>query len=195
MPRLLRYLIIWLTCTAASVAVVTLAARFVVGSTRPTAPVAQSAQEDISGGPSAVPSATRSGPAATGEPGPQRTAKPAAAPTPSKPTRTAHPAPTTSRSGGATPAAPGSAGPDPECAPGGAGTHTVPSQGGKATVRYGSRAVCLISAVPHQGYSVKTRQVSAQTLVVTFTGASHRSEITATITPTARASVRETSSP
>ncbi|MBD9732670.1 hypothetical protein IGX29_12810, partial [Streptomyces sp. H28] len=53
MPRLLRYLLIWLSCTAASVTAVIVTIHFVVGSTRPTAPVAQSAPEDL-------PAATRS---------------------------------------------------------------------------------------------------------------------------------------
>ncbi|MFJ5548116.1 hypothetical protein [Streptomyces sp. NPDC093225] len=187
MPRLLRYLIIWLTCTAASVAAVTLAARFVVGSTRPTAPVAQSAQEDISADSAATPSGTPAGPSATPTPDPGPTARPAAVRTPPRATRTPRRTAAPERS-----TAP-SAKPDPDCARGGWGTHTVPSEGGRATVRYGSKAVCLISAVPQQGFSVSTRQSSAQTLVVTFTSGTHRSEITATVTPSARASVREES--
>ncbi|MFF3325295.1 hypothetical protein [Streptomyces sp. NPDC002889] len=71
--------------------------------------------------------------------------------------------------------------------------HTVSSQGGKVTVRYGSGGVCLISAVPNQGFTASTTQSSPDTLTVTFEGSRHRSEITATTVPVDRASVRETS--
>ncbi|MER7577911.1 hypothetical protein [Streptomyces sp. NPDC126514] len=68
----------------------------------------------------------------------------------------------------------------------------MPSQGGKATVRYGNGRVCLISAIPNPGFSASTTQTSNETLIVTFTSSSHRSQITATTDPVARASVRET---
>ncbi|MBW5485604.1 hypothetical protein GPJ59_27970 [Streptomyces bambusae] len=71
--------------------------------------------------------------------------------------------------------------------------HTVPSQGGRATVRYGSQGVCLISAVPSRGFKTTTTQTSDDTLTVTFTSADHRSVITATIDPGAKATVRESS--
>lgn len=80
-----------------------------------------------------------------------------------------------------------------DCEEGGAGLHTVPSQGGKATVRYGSRGVCLISAVPSRGFRATTSQTSDDTLTVTFTSDDHRSVVTATVDPAASASVRETS--
>ncbi|MBP0937646.1 hypothetical protein J0X20_29075 [Streptomyces sp. KCTC 0041BP] len=69
----------------------------------------------------------------------------------------------------------------------------MPSTGGKATVRYGSDKVCLISAVPALGFKVSTAQNADHTLTVTFTGSGHTSQITATIVPSARAAVRETS--
>ncbi|MFI8191521.1 hypothetical protein ACIF8T_22325 [Streptomyces sp. NPDC085946] len=71
--------------------------------------------------------------------------------------------------------------------------YTVPSQGGKATVRFGGGRVCLVSAVPNQGFTASTRQTAPQSLTVTFSGGRHRSEITATAGPQNRASVRETS--
>ncbi|NXY99773.1 hypothetical protein HYE82_36490 [Streptomyces sp. BR123] len=71
--------------------------------------------------------------------------------------------------------------------------HTVPSQGGKATVRYGSRGVCLISAIPGRGFKATTSQTADDTLTVTFASDNHTSVITATIDPGPRASVRETS--
>ncbi|MGW7194314.1 hypothetical protein [Streptomyces sp. NPDC054838] len=80
-----------------------------------------------------------------------------------------------------------------DCENGGAGLYTVPSQGGKATVRYGSRGVCLISAIPSRGFRATTSQTADDTLTVTFTNDGHRSVITATVEPAAKASVRETS--
>ncbi|ALC19834.1 hypothetical protein ACH46N_01120 [Streptomyces pristinaespiralis] len=71
--------------------------------------------------------------------------------------------------------------------------HTISSQGGKATVRYGSGGVCLISAVPNEGFTVSTSQTAPETLTATFSADRHRSEITATTEPSDRASVRETS--
>lgn len=186
MPRIPRYLLIWLSCTAASVTAVLGTVQFVVGSTRHTPPVARSAPVVVdmppawqaAGGPSPSaqpPSATPAGsPSATGRPSP-----PAPSPTPVK-----APAPTPRTTAARPPA---------DCDEGGAGLHTVPSQGGKVTVRYGSRGVCLISAVPSRGYKAGTAQTADDSLTVTFTSADHRSVITATITPSAKASVRETS--
>ncbi|MCQ6551800.1 hypothetical protein NPS70_01085 [Streptomyces sp. C10-9-1] len=71
--------------------------------------------------------------------------------------------------------------------------HTISAQGGKATVRFGSGGVCLISAVPNQGFTASTEQDSPQTLTVTFAAERHRSEITASTEPSDRATVRETS--
>ncbi|MEU8777025.1 hypothetical protein [Streptomyces sp. NPDC048606] len=53
--------------------------------------------------------------------------------------------------------------------------------------------MCLISAVPGLGFKATTSQTSDDTLTVTFSGDDHRSVVTATITPSAKASVRETS--
>ncbi|GAA3968421.1 hypothetical protein GCM10022384_19710 [Streptomyces marokkonensis] len=71
--------------------------------------------------------------------------------------------------------------------------HTVPSEGGKVTVRFGSDRVCLISAVPDRGFTARTSQSEPQTLTVTFSASRHRSEITATTQPQSRADVREVS--
>ncbi|MFD9303354.1 hypothetical protein ACFWCB_11975 [Streptomyces sp. NPDC060048] len=186
MPRIPRYLLIWLSCTATSVTAVLVTVQFVVGSTRHTPPVARSAPMVFDTPPAwqaaqgqspspQSPSATPDGsPSATGRPSP-----PASTPTPVK-------APT---------GTPRATAPKPpvDCDEGGPGLHTVPSQGGKVTVRYGSRGVCLISAVPSRGYKASTSQTADDTLTVTFTTADHRSVITATITPAAKASVRETS--
>ncbi|MFI8946470.1 hypothetical protein ACIGO6_08100 [Streptomyces sp. NPDC053750] len=71
--------------------------------------------------------------------------------------------------------------------------YTVPSEGGKATVRFGGNGVCLVSAVPSQGFTVTTSQSAPETLTVTFSASRHRSEITATTQPRSQASVREVS--
>jgi hypothetical protein len=69
----------------------------------------------------------------------------------------------------------------------------VSSEGGKATVRFGDGGVCLVSAVPDQGFTVTTSQSRPQTLTVTFSASRHRSEITATTEPRSQAGVREVS--
>ncbi|PTH84621.1 hypothetical protein C9J60_31345 [Streptomyces sp. A244] len=71
--------------------------------------------------------------------------------------------------------------------------YTVPSEGGKATVRFGDDAVCLISAVPNRGFTVSTSRAEATGLTVTFSANRHRSEITATVQPQSRVDVREVS--
>lgn len=53
--------------------------------------------------------------------------------------------------------------------------------------------MCLISAVPGLGFRTTTSQASDDTLTVTFSGDDHRSVITATINPSAKASVHESS--
>ncbi|MFC7840840.1 hypothetical protein [Streptomyces sp. NPDC057382] len=190
MSRLLRYLIIWLACTAASVTAVILTIHFVVGSTRPTAPVAQSAPSEPVESPRPTPSATAKpspSPSASSRrpsPPPSSRAAPRPSPTP-EPTR----APTARATAPQAPA--GADGPG--CEDGGAGVYTVPSEGGKATVRFGDDAVCLISAVPNRGFTVSTSRTGAQTLTVTFSASRHRSEITATTRPQSGANVREVS--
>ncbi|MFE1585142.1 hypothetical protein [Streptomyces sp. NPDC059402] len=190
MSRLLRYLIIWLSCTAASVTAVIITIHFVVGSTRPTAPVAQTAPKELPAPPRPTVSKT-----VTATPSPSPTGR-APRPTPSRtseeppePTPTPTPTPSARTT---PPRSPGGGG-DPGCEEGGAGVYTVPSEGGKATVRFGGGGVCLISAVPNQGFTVSTEQSAPQTLKVTFAASRHRSEITATTQPQSRADVREVS--
>ncbi|MGG8406295.1 hypothetical protein ACM614_06540 [Streptomyces sp. 12297] len=183
MPRLTRYLLIWLSCTTASVTAVMLTVYFVIGLTRPTPPSARSVQA-VYPSPSALVGAPAS---AVADPPRTPTASPArpsvqASPAP----RT--PSPTPSRLPAATTPAPR---PSPQCS-GGPGLHTVPSQGGKVTVQYGRTRVCFVSAVPAPGFRTGTQQTDPDTLVVVFTSDDHRSQITATVVPTARASVRET---
>lgn len=191
MSRLLRYLIIWLSCTAASVTAVIITIHFVVGSTRPTAPVAQTTPKELPASPRPTVSKT-----VTATPSPSPTSR-APRPTPSR-TREEPPGPaptpTPTPSARTTPPrSPGSGDGGPGCEEGGAGVYTVPSEGGKATVRFGGGGVCLISAVPDQGFTVSTEQSSPQTLKVTFAASRHRSEITATTQPQSRADVREVS--
>ncbi|MEU9106166.1 hypothetical protein AB0D54_17780 [Streptomyces xanthophaeus] len=187
MPRTPRYLLIWLSCTAASVTAVLATVQFVVGSTRHTPPVARSAPVVIDTPPawqagSPSPDQASATPTASASPSPTVTQRPSSSPAAPSPAKAPSSAPRTSA-------------PKPavDCEQGGAGLHTVPSQGGKVTVRYGSRGVCLISAIPGRGFKTATSQTADDTLTVTFTSGDHRSDITATIVPGAKASVRETS--
>ncbi|MEU4094605.1 hypothetical protein [Streptomyces sp. NPDC026673] len=185
MPRYLRYVVIWLSCTAVSVTAVMLTVGFVVGSTRPTPPVARDVPESALAASS--PSAAKPGPSrsATASPAAKRTPSPTMrrpTRTPVRPATTAPPTPTVRPS--ATPV---------DCGTGGAGVHTLQSQGGQASVRFGENAVCLVSAVPASGFTVSTRRDGAQQLTVTFSGDRHRSEIVATTTPQSKATIREVS--
>ncbi|MFB7176723.1 hypothetical protein ACFCYI_03315 [Streptomyces sp. NPDC056257] len=183
MPRIPRYLFIWLSCTATSVTAVLATVQFVVGSTRHTPPVARSAPVVID-----TPPAWEAGSPAPGEPSASASASPS-------PTLTQRPTPSAATPAKASPGTPRTTAPKSsvDCEEGGAGLHTVPSQGGKVTVRYGSRGVCLISAIPSRGFKATTAQTSDDTLTVTFSGSDHRSVVTATIVPSAKASVRESS--
>ncbi|MFJ3202619.1 hypothetical protein [Streptomyces sp. NPDC086989] len=184
MPRLPRYLLIWLSCTAASVTAVLATVQFVVGSTRHTPPVARSAPTVIETPPAwqaGTPSPSTPSPSASASPSPSLTQRPSPSPASPSPAKAS-----------GTPRSSAPKGPV-DCAEGGAGLYTVPSQGGKVTVRYGSRGVCLISAVPDHGFKTSTSQTSDDTLSVTFTSADHWSLVTATIEPSAKATVRESS--
>ncbi|WKV75355.1 hypothetical protein AW27_029795 [Streptomyces sp. PCS3-D2] len=184
MPRTSRYLLIWLSCTAASVTAVLATVQFVVGTTRHTPPVARSAPTVIDTPPAwQAGSPSPSTPSPTASAGPSPTASQSPSPT------TAAPTPVKATSGAPKTPAPRKV----DCAEGGAGLYTVPTQGGKVTVRYGSRGVCLISAVPGRGFRTTTSQTSDSTLTVTFTSSDHKSVVTATIDPSAKASVRESS--
>ncbi|MGP3981641.1 hypothetical protein [Streptomyces sp. KR80] len=71
--------------------------------------------------------------------------------------------------------------------------HTVNSAGGQASIRWGDNGVCLVSAIPTRGFTVRTSQREPTTLSVTFTGDRQESVITATTTPQDKATVRERS--
>ncbi|MCL2554975.1 MAG: hypothetical protein FWE75_22885 [Actinomycetia bacterium] len=186
MPRLLRYFLVWLSCTAVTVTAVFLTVRFVVHSTAPLPPTAHGMPTAFgaptvgTGTMAPKPSPVSSAPSTpTHRPSPT-----APATTRPAPTRTASPAPTTSK--------PPAGGQGYDCS-GGVGAHAVQAQGGQVTVRWGDDAVCLVSAVPAQGFTTNTAQDSARSLVVTFSGAHHRSQITATLDPQAKAVTTETS--
>ncbi|MCC5036698.1 hypothetical protein DMH02_026885 [Streptomyces sp. WAC 00631] len=195
MPRYLRYLLLWLSCTAVSVTAVLLTVHFVVGSTRPKPLVARSA-------PTVFTSSTSRPPSPSAEPGPSRgkstatptpTASPSRAATTRKPSPRATPRPSRSTAPPpATSAPPSGPGAFTDCE-GGAGVHTIESAGGQATVRFGDRGVCLVSAVPVRGFTVRTEQRERTTLTVTFSGQRRESEITATTTPQNKATIKETS--
>ncbi|MCM2579643.1 hypothetical protein [Streptomyces meridianus] len=71
--------------------------------------------------------------------------------------------------------------------------HTIQSNGGQASVRFGSDTVCLVSAVPTRGFTVRTSQDEPSELTVTFSGDRQESVITATAVPQSGATVRESS--
>ncbi|MFB6528908.1 hypothetical protein [Streptomyces sp. NPDC056399] len=185
MPRLLRYLLIWLSCTAASVTAVMLTVYFVIGLTRPTPPAARSVQA-VYPSPSVLVGVPASS-VATAPKAPTTPPTSPSSPPPTTRTPSASPSPTATRAP-VTPAPRPSA---PKCS-GGPGLHTVPSEGGKVTVQYGRDSVCFVSAVPDPGFRTSTGQSDPGTLVVVFTSDDHRSQITATVVPKAQASVRET---
>lgn len=178
MPRSLRYLLVWLSCTVVTVAVVSLTVRFVVHSTAPVPPTAHAAPTTFD-----TPAPARG----AASPAPRT---PTPRPTPSATATTHRPRHTPAPSHPAT--HPPSTAPADDCQ-GGAGTHSVQSQGGQATIRWGDQAVCLVSAVPAQGFTTKTTQSSADSLVITFSGTHHRSQITATLDPQPKAVTTETS--
>lgn len=193
MPLLLRILL-WLACTALTVTAVFLAVGFVLGSTAPMPPVAHAdptvfAAGDLTTGttlvaaPSATPSPLRLPDAVSG------TAAASNSPTAAAPHDSAGAAPSPRAS--ASPAAGRPAG--SAACPDDSGAHTVHSQGGQASIRFAPGAVCLVSALPAPGFTTQISQPDPGTLVVTFSGSSHRSQITATIAPRAQAVVRETS--
>lgn len=186
-PRLLRYFLVWLSCTAVTVTAVFLTVRYVVHSTAPLPPTAHGMPTEYAAAPTI----------GTGTMSPSPSPRPSARTTPPhrpSPTRTppttARPAPPRTPSATPPPTAPAGQGYD--CS-GGAGAHSVQATGGQVTVRWGDQAVCLVSAVPAQGFTTKTRQDSARSLVVTFSGAHHRSQITATLDPQAKAVTTEAS--
>ncbi|MFI1963329.1 hypothetical protein ACH429_04180 [Streptomyces pathocidini] len=188
MSRYLRYLLIWLSCTAVSVTAVLLTVHFVVGSTRPTPPVARSAPT-VFGSHTARHPADPARKSRTPAHSPSATSRaPAARPTPAPPaTGSARPTPRDTSSKTAIPSA--RAG---ECT-GGSGVHTIESAGGQASVDFGDSGVCLVSAVPTQGFTVRTAQREPAALSVTFSGDGQESVITATTGPQDKATVREAS--
>ncbi|GAA1069858.1 hypothetical protein GCM10009665_77600 [Kitasatospora nipponensis] len=221
MPRLLRHLAVWLSCTAVAVLVVFLAVGFVVDSTTRVPPTVRS-----------IPS-TLDVPATLGPSPSPGSSAPADAPAPT-PSQGASPqggadggaggAGGAGASGGGTAGAGGAGGAKPPVTPAavgqptpvaasptavrtavgapswssagcqsGSGGHTVQSVGGQVSVRFAVDAVCLVFALPAPGYTTQTAQSDPGTLVVTFTGPSHRSQITATLQPQAHITTHETS--
>lgn len=177
MSRFLRFFVVWLCCTALTATAVFLTVRFVLGSTAPMPPSTAGVTTVLAlATPSPVlPTATGSGtPASTPDASPSASrTRPSPSATPS-----AQPTPEPRHSSAPNPGRPASA----DCS-GGAGAHSFSSTGGQVVVRFGSDAVCLVSAVPALGFTTSTTQSSPGTLTVTFSGAHHRSELTASLQP------------
>ncbi|MDJ0343609.1 hypothetical protein QMK19_26655 [Streptomyces sp. H10-C2] len=177
MPRSLRYLMIWLCCTALTVTAAFLAVRFVVHSTAALPPTAH-----------ALPTVFTTPTPTPGLIGPA-TSAPNASPSPTTPPAPS-PRATTARPTTPVPAAVQGAG---YTCRGGAGVHTMQSMGGQVTFNMGADAICLVSAVPAPGFTTSTAQSAPDTLTVTFSSANHRSETTGTIHPQPQAVTREVS--
>ncbi|MCP2313703.1 hypothetical protein [Kitasatospora paracochleata] len=190
MPRLARYLLLWICCTAFAVTAVFFAVGFVVDSTTGVPPTVRTAADGIGAAVSGTADPAASAAAPTASAGAAGTPAASAATSPGAGAATsAKPRPA------ATPSQQPSTGQDtehPTSCQGGPGAYTVKSTGGQVSVRYGANAVCLISALPAPGFTTQTAQSDPHTLVVTFTSADHRSQITSTVVPRAQSSVRET---
>ncbi|WP_236654347.1 hypothetical protein [Streptacidiphilus anmyonensis] len=189
MHRLLRYGLIWLICTTLTVTVGFFAVGIVMDSAGGTPPTVQA--DDSTGD---DPSASAS---------PLAASSLSPFPSPSAGAVSASPvgsrgASATGHRASATPSPRGTGtsmgtGTGSGSCQGGVGAHTVHSQGGQASVMFGSSAVCLISAVPAPGFTAQTQQPDPGTLVITFCGSTHRSTITAHLSPEPGSEIRETS--
>ncbi|WP_239150011.1 hypothetical protein [Streptomyces sp. SID13588] len=181
MPRPLRYLMIWLCCTALTVTAAFLAVRFVVHSTAPLPPTAH-ALPTVFSTPSPTPGLlipATSAPSTPLTPTPRKT--PTVTPSTKPPTtRPPTTAPVNGRNTSNT-------------CKGGVGVHSMQSVGGRVTFNMGADAICLVSAVPPPGFTTSTDQDAPDTLTVTFSSANHRSETTGTIHPQPQAVTREVS--
>ncbi|GAA2411247.1 hypothetical protein GCM10010420_45160 [Streptomyces glaucosporus] len=179
-PRSLRYVLLWLSCTSLSVTAVNLTVQFVVGTTRPTPPVARDTPGTVVSSPVASPEPSRS-PASM----PPATRRPSPPPPPPKAPASpaARPSPAPTPSATATDAGDGDG-----CRAAGAQVRTYRTTGGRASLRFGD-GVCLVSAVPAGGFTVSTERGDPRRLTVTFTSDSFRSQITATATPSSGYSV------
>ncbi|MGY1454299.1 hypothetical protein [Streptomyces sp. SS8] len=174
MPRYLRYVLLWLSCTSLSVTTVSLTVQFVVGTTRPTPPVARDTPGTVVSSPTASAEPSRS-PTPGPTPSPTRRASspaPAPRPTLSPTTRPAtRPAPSPSANTG---------GGEEGCHTAGAEVRTFQTTGGRASIRFGSSGACLVSALPAGGFTAATQRGGPRELTVVFTGDSFRSQIEVT---------------
>ena len=189
MSRFLRFFVVWLCCTALTATAVFLTVRFVLGSTAPLPPSTAGVTTVLA---LATPSAGVPASTGIGTPASTPAASPSASASPSKPSPSATtPSPSAPQPRQASTPAAGRV-PTADCT-GGAGVHSFSSTGGQVVVRFGSDAVCLVSAVPALGFTTSTTQSSPGTLTVTFSGAHHRSELTASLQPQAQEVTREVS--
>ncbi|TDU01945.1 hypothetical protein EDD99_0329 [Streptomyces sp. 846.5] len=187
MSRFLRFFVVWLCCTALTATAVFLTVRFVLGSTAPLPPSTAGVTTVL-----ALATASPGAPASTaiGTPASTPDASPSASRPKPSPSATTPSASAAQPRQSSTPAA--GRVPTADCT-GGAGVHSFSSTGGQVVVRFGSDALCLVSAVPALGFTTSTTQSSPGTLTVTFSGAHHRSELTASLQPQAQEVTREVS--
>ncbi|MCI0383769.1 hypothetical protein [Streptomyces sp. CNQ085] len=177
MPRYLRYVLLWLSCTSLSVTTVSLTVQFVAGTTRPIPPVARDTPGTVVSSPTASAEPSRS-PTPTPRPTPsptRRASSPVPVPAPKPPA-----SPTTRPAARPTPSPTANTGGEEGCRTAGAEVRTFQTTGGRASIRFGSSGACLVSALPAGGFTAATRRGGPRDLTVVFTGDSFRSRIEVT---------------
>ncbi|WP_410535919.1 hypothetical protein [Streptomyces sp. KL2] len=173
MPRYLRYVLLWLSCTSLSVTTVSLTVQFVVGTTRPTPPVARDTPGTVVSSPTASAEPSRS---PTPSPTPSPTRRASSPAPPPKPTAS----PTTRPAARPTPSPSANTGGEQGCHTAGAEVRTFQTTGGRASIRFGGSGACLVSALPAGGFTAAMQRGGPRELTVVFTGESFRSQIEVT---------------
>ncbi|MGW3044886.1 hypothetical protein ACWC9T_33695 [Kitasatospora sp. NPDC001159] len=182
MKPALRYPLIWLGCTAIGVTAVALTVRVVIRPATAGVPAARSIPTTVV---TVTPAPVATAPAAPASPTPTAGAALSAAPS-VQATSTPSPALATPRisMGSVEPTASRSRHPSADRGPSGcsqeAVMRTYQAAGGTATVAVDPGVVCLVSAVPASGYTMKVKRPGPAALVVDFSDGTQTSEISVT---------------
>ncbi|MEU8513410.1 hypothetical protein AB0C76_17730 [Kitasatospora sp. NPDC048722] len=182
MKPALRYPLIWLGCTAIGVTAVALTVRAAIRPATAGVPAARSIPTTVV---TVTPVPATTTPTATA--GPTPTAGAALSATPSE-QATSTPAPTLATPrismGRVEPTTGRSRHPSADRGPSGcsqdAVLRTYQAAGGTATVAVDPGVICLVSAVPASGYTMKVKQPGPTSLVVDFSDGTQTSEISVT---------------
>ncbi|WBP86333.1 hypothetical protein [Kitasatospora cathayae] len=179
MKPALRYPLIWLGCTAVGVTAVALTVRVVIRPATAGVPAARSI-------PTTVVTVAPAPVATTATATPTPIAAASAAPAAPSDRATPAPAPTARKvsTGSVEPTAGRSQHPAADRGPSAcsrdAVVRTYQATGGTATVAVDPSVVCLVSAVPASGYTMKVKQPGPASLVVDFSDGTQTSEISVT---------------